>query len=78
MGAKRLAQRFGWFFLVRLPLVLIAVGFSGVDVAFGLYPASKAARLDPIEAGARLRVKPGRPRAAERSRRHQSRNPGRR
>jgi putative ABC transport system permease protein len=49
--AQQLSVQFGWPLKVQPQVVALATGFSAaVGVGFGLYPALKASRMDPITA----------------------------
>ncbi len=52
LGLSALAiNALGWSFEVNIPAVFGAVFFSTVvGIFFGLYPAARASKLDPVEA----------------------------
>jgi putative ABC transport system permease protein len=49
--AWQLSRQFQWPLVVRPGIIALSLGFSAVvGVGFGLYPARKASRFDPIDA----------------------------
>ncbi len=51
VGSYGIAYFAEWRTVIRADAIVVAVGFAGaVGIFFGLYPARKASRLDPIDA----------------------------
>ena len=51
IAAVTIAWNAGWPILISPWAILLACGFAGfIGISFGLYPAHRAARLDPIVA----------------------------
>jgi putative ABC transport system permease protein len=51
LAAARIGARFGWPVAIRIDVIIVSVAFSAaVGVVFGLYPARKASRMNPVEA----------------------------